>query len=588
MKLPLARILAAMWLLLFAAGAQAELHVSPSGDDQNPGTAERPLRTLARARDLVRSAEGDATILLRGGTHVLSEPLVLTLQDSAKANATITYAAAAGEKVVISGGRAITGWRQEGELLVADLPASAGPWRFRELFIAGERRPRARQPNEGYFRVEQAGPDNRTSFSFRAGDLQPLAGPHEAEVVFLHDWSTSRVRIHDLDPESRVVRLADPIGPGSPHYQISHFEPHPRYFVENAKQYLDAPGEWFLDSQAGKLFYAPRAGETAENLQAVAPWLETLIEVRGDAQAGQAVRGLRFKDLAFSYCRWNIPEHGYAGGQAGFHEARDGKTTWPRRVPIPAALTFDLAEDCRLENCRFEHLGGSGVYFRQQCHNNHVTACTFHDIAANGVMIGETITRTGPDGSDLVCRGNVVSESLVERCGALFYGAVGVWVGIAAETTIAKNEIRHLPYTGVSAGWRWDTQPTGCRDNAVRDNHIHHVMQILSDGGGIYTLGRQPGTVLAGNRIHDVPLNLGRAESNGMFLDEGTSLIAVENNTIYQIEKSPIRFHKAEKVTLRGNRLITAPGVPPFRYNNADPDSMVMEGNEIVEAKASP
>jgi hypothetical protein len=150
---------------------------------------------------------------------------------------------------------------------------------------------------------------------------------------------------------------------------------------------------------------------------------------------------------------------------------------------------------------------------------------------------------------------------------------------------LAHNEIRDLPYTGVSVGWKWDTQPTGCRENVVRDNHIHHVMQKLSDGGGIYTLGLQPGTLLSGNRIHNVPLNLGRAESNGMFIDEGSSQITIENNTIYNIERSPIRFHRAERDTIRNNRLVGAPGVPPFRYNSTDPETMTLENNKIIEAK---
>jgi hypothetical protein len=184
-----------------------------------------------------------------------------------------------------------------------------------------------------------------------------------------------------------------------------------------------------------------------------------------------------------------------------------------------------------------------------------------------------------------VCRGNELTDSVIEQCGVLFYGAVGVWVGIAQNTAVAHNEIRNLPYTGVSVGWRWDTQPTGCRENAIRDNHIHHIMQTLSDGGGIYTLGRQPGTVLSGNRIHDVPLNLGRAESNGMFIDEGSSDILIENNTIYHIERSPIRFHRAEHDTIRNNRLVCAPGAPPFRYNSTDPNSMIYEDNEAIEAK---
>jgi hypothetical protein len=109
-------------------------------------------------------------------------------------------------------------------------------------------------------------------------------------------------------------------------------------------------------------------------------------------------------------------------------------------------------------------------------------------------------------------------------------------------------------------------------------------MQMLSDGGGIYTLGRQPGTVLRGNVIHDVQLNAGRAESNGLFIDEGSSEILIEQNTIYNIARSPIRFHKAKGNTIRNNVLVTSDGTPPFRYNATDEQSMTYQANKTPNA----
>jgi hypothetical protein len=259
---------------------------------------------------------------------------------------------------------------------------------------------------------------------------------------------------------------------------------------------------------------------------------------------------------------------------------------------IPAAVVLDLAEQCRFVDCRFAHLGGSGLWFRQTCIDNRVERCRFDDISGNGLNIGETHTRKLPAATvikrpdplpDLCCRRNRVTDCLLENCGAQFFGAVGLWIGIAAENEIAHNELRNLPYTGVSVGWMWNTSPSGCRANVVRNNHIHHVMQVLSDGGGIYTLGRQPGAALRNNRIHDVPLNAGRAESNGIFMDQGSSEILVQGQVIYGTERSPIRFHQAAGVTLKDNVLVTRPGVPPLRYNRADPATMTFAGNKVIE-----
>jgi hypothetical protein len=246
---------------------------------------------------------------------------------------------------------------------------------------------------------------------------------------------------------------------------------------------------------------------------------------------------------------------------------------------VPAALLVDNAT-VLFRGCTFEHLGGSGLYLQRNCARCSVADCTFRDIGANGMMIGETGSRiTG------VSTGNEVLNSTIEHCGQLDFGAVGIWVGIAKNTLVEGNTVRDLPYTGVSVGWKWDPSPTACEGNIVRGNHIHHVLQKMSDGGGIYTLGRQEGTKLVNNRIHDIPVNLGRAESNGIFMDEGSSEILVEGNTIYNLARSPIRFHKALNNRLIKNTLVAAPGMPHFRYNNASEKTMTFDGNQLLTAE---
>jgi hypothetical protein len=155
-------------------------------------------------------------------------------------------------------------------------------------------------------------------------------------------------------------------------------------------------------------------------------------------------------------------------------------------------------------------------------------------------------------------------------------------VGITEGTRVEHNEVRQLPYTGVSLGWQWNPNPTPARANVVAFNHIHHVMQTLSDGGGIYTLGRQPDSRLASNWIHDVPLNAGRAESNGMFLDEGTTGFVIEDNLIHDVARSPLRFHKATTNIVRNNTLVIPEGVPVIRYNNTRASDITQEGNRVM------
>ncbi len=165
---------------------------------------------------------------------------------------------------------------------------------------------------------------------------------------------------------------------------------------------------------------------------------------------------------------------------------------------------------------------------------------------------------------------------------AFYYGAVGIWVGLA-NATIEKNELRDLPYTGISVGWMWNPTPTNCGNHLIANNHIHHIMQALSDGAGIYTLGRQPGTILRRNWIHDVPVNAGKAESNGIFMDQGSTDMTIESNTIHNIAKSPIRFHQAGENVLRNNTLVVPPGTPPLRFNKTKPEVIKVESANVIE-----
>jgi len=588
------------WMLsLLLAGAAcpsgappaADFYVSPHGDDGNPGTRDKPFATLTRVRDALRGeiAKGlsrNLTVFLRGGTYRITEPVVLGPGDSGTDEFSITYAAPPGEEPVISGGRVISGWRAgaAGTWSATVDEVQAGRWRFRELFINGRRAQRARHPNHGYLRLVRSGPDRRTGFEFQPGDIKNYSDIRDVEVVYLHDWSISRVRAREVDEKKHTITLDQPIGAGSGFWQICGFEPHPRYFLENSREFLDAPGEWHLDVRTGVLTYRPLPGEEIGNLEAIAPVAEQLLVVRGD-ETGRPVKNLRFRGLTFEHCAFHLPAGGYAGIQAAYHQNRSRGS--PGRGILSPAVLFEVTRSCRFEECTIRNVGCSGLGFGSRCNKNILQGSCISGVAANGVMIGEDRSRQvkgtpwWQSAPEEVAAENLLKNNLVEHCGQEFYGAVGIWVGIAAETTISHNEIRHHPYTGVSVGWMWNPTPTPCRGNLLENNHIHHVMQILSDGGGIYTLGLQPGTVIRGNIIHDVPLNLGRAESNGMFLDEGTTDMVIEENVIYNVDRSPLRFHRATENLVRNNILVVQKDVPPVRYNATDPGNIKMENNKI-------
>ena len=584
-----------------AAETSPEIHVAPNGSDTNPGTQSNPLATLDAARQRTHAivqqmAEGQVNVVIHDGTYRIDTPIVFTPNDGGTDTVSVNYIAAPDAKPLISGGRPITGFKPNPDgTWTAQIPdAKSGNWRFRQLHVSATRAVRAREPDEGWFRVEKVGKDRRTNFQYREGDLRPYANLDSLELVFLHDWSITRCPVKSIDPKTRTLTVPVQVGGTTRWAVMDWFEKQPRYFVENARELLDSPGEWYLDESNGQLTYMPRPGETIDSTQFVAPVADQLLVVRGTQQT--PVKNLHFAGLRFEHAGWQPANRHYWGRQACTYwtttTADSGRS---HEEADPAAVQFDGTSNCTINNCRIAHAGASGLWFGTNCRNNVADACTVADVGGNGIMIGEGQART-IDGEpwwsaapDQAANTNTVRNCIVETSGCELYGAVGVWVGLAAHTTIEQNEIHNHPYTGISVGWMWwnprsreEPRPTPCRETIVARNHIHHVMQILSDGGCVYSLGVQPGSRIAENLIHDVPRNAGRAESNGMFLDQGCGDFIIEKNVIYNIDRSPLRFHKGWLNIVRDNVLAVNPDVPPVRYNDTKKERITLENNTVL------
>jgi hypothetical protein len=201
------------------------------------------------------------------------------------------------------------------------------------------------------------------------------------------------------------------------------------------------------------------------------------------------------------------------------------------------------AEGCRVDDGALTCLGGCGIELANGCRNNRIMGNHVHEVGSNGINVG------GPNDDKLVPRDNQVVNNHVHACGQDDYGAVGIWVGMSQRATIAHNLVHDLPYTGISVGWQWNPQPTACRENLIERNHVFDVMNRLCDGGCIYTLGLQPGTIIRGNHLHDVhrsSLAQG-APNNGMFIDEGSKGFLFEENVIYNTSAELVRFNQCQK-----------------------------------------
>ena len=564
-----------------AEANRADFVVAPDGTNGNPGTLEQPFATPDEAQQAVREKiaaglDADVTVLLRGGNYALGRPLVFGPEDGGTEDYSVTYAAYPGEQVLVHAGREITGWEPAGRryLWQTTVPGVAdGTWWFRQLIVDDLRPRRARWPEHNLLTVTALSDDlKEIEFDRELPDLSDAGD--DVELVVRQNFSVSRCRV--LAARGRTIKIAT--APGWVPHGSTTVRVNCRAYLEHAPAFVNRPFEWHLDRRNGRLLCETSEDQDPNDRRFVAPYLEQLLRIEGRPE--EPVRNLHFRGLDFAHTSWTVPQIGYSGIQACHYG--NGYKTAPTYA-LPLAVQWTWAHGCSWRQCSLRHTGASGLGLGAGCRNNAIERCTFEDIGGNGVMVGWRPVQDQPpdrwmnaDWSDPaeVPTGNSVSHCGLRDCGAVNTGGIGIWAAFCAETRIAHNLICDMPYSGISIGFRWDPTPTSQRACLVEYNHIHHIMQDQADGGGIYTLGLQPGTVLRGNLIHDVgrsDASVSRAPNNGIFCDEGSTGFLVEQNIIYDTPEGATRFNDsaADLHTWVDNSFGVRPGHPDFPTDRA-------------------
>ena len=529
-----------------------------SGDfslEVEPGafTIEQALQQARMFR--AQNHGGYAVIKLKAGTYRLAQPVILRPEDSE------TIIEAAGD-VVVSGGVQIAGWRKEGRLWVADMPVFNGrPLAFRQLWVNGQKAVRARDVDDFEQMHRIVGIDKKQEILYvPASSVKKILHARQAEMVLHEMWCIANLRIKDVrvQGDTAAVTFHNP----ESHIHFMHPWPSPMittngrnsaFYLTNAKELLDQPGEWFLDERQQKVYYMPRPGEDMRTADMEVPALETLLMTEGTPD--NPVKRVTIKGIRFEYATWMRPSmQGHAPLQAGMYmiEAYKLNPKWNRPngdhkldnqgwVGRPsAAVLLNHAEDVAFKQCSFEHLASTGVDYHRFTLGGAIDHCTFRDIGGSGIVAGlfgpegqESHISYNPTDARELCTNLRIANNLITNVTNEDWGCIGIAAGYVRGIQILHNEISDVSYTGISLGWGWNQQVNQMRDNLVKGNLIHHYARHMYDTAGIYTLSCQPHTFIEENVVRDI-YHPGYAHDPNhwfyLYTDEGSSYITVRNN----------------------------------------------------------
>ena len=438
-------------LLLGLTARGAEFFVSPGGEDAGGGTKDKPFATLSRAQEAARALTGKepVTVWLRGGTYYLAAPLVFTLDDSGTKSAPVTWQAFPGEVPTISGGAKLNlKWEpfRDG-IYKARLPAGLVS---DQLFVNGERQPMARYPNYdpgvliyGGYAADSISPERAARWADPAGGF--IHAMHAAE------WGDYHYRITGKKPDGS---LAYEGGWQNNRQMGMHKE---RRFVENIFEELDAPGEWFLDGRTGTLYFYPPPGLALAGATIEIVSLSQVIAFQGSLE--QPVKFVTLRGLTFRHTARTFMDNKEPLLRSDWTTYRGG------------AIYLTGTEDCGLEDCFLDQVGGNAVFVSGYNRRVTIRGCHIAKAGGNGVaFVGNSqavrnplfeynqrqdyaaIDQTpGPKSADYPAD-CVVEDCLIHGSGQVEKQTAPIQIAMAQNITVRHCSIYDVPRAGINIG----------------------------------------------------------------------------------------------------------------------------------------
>nr|WP_154924126.1 RICIN domain-containing protein [Microbacterium testaceum] len=501
-----------------------------------------------RARSAV-SAGTAATVLLRGGEYSLTDTFTLSPEDSGTTQNPVVYRAYGSETPVLTSARTLNGWADAGGGVYSASTAGA---QFRQLYVNGVRATPARYPNAGSEIQLQS--SNRTAKTLRVltEQFQTFANADLSQVDFVTQlqWGETYARLKsasdagttslgamtDLtlqDEEANILfqRPFPLLSDGSP----VHFE--------NAREFIDVPGEFFVDRKAQRVFYMPRAGENLSSTYTV-PALDTLLQVKGSATA--PVHDISIQGITFQDSGWNRPTtNGYLNGQGGLYNISANMQNQQYTDRPPAGVYVTYADRISVTGNTFRRMGSTALDIDTAVHDSSAVGNVITDVSGNGIMVGkfsdpdvEFHTPYNPADINEVTARVTVSNNVINGTGRVYTGTAGINGGYLRNTSIVNNDISDSPWAGISTGWGWNHAESAQRENTIARNRIGNIQTNMCDTGGFYHLSNDPGTSFSRNYVHDIVRQPTACSSNvgAVYLDEGSDNMTVSENVHADVE----------------------------------------------------
>jgi hypothetical protein len=529
------------------------VYVAATGDDSSPGTLSRPVRTLAKARDIVRTLnsamKADVTVYIRGGTYPLTDTLTFANADSGTGGFYVKYVAYPGEQPLITGGQPIEGWTLS-DSSKGIYSAAGVKTPFRQLYVNGVKAIRARSPNLGtngepVFDYPTGYDTNAHTIKVPSSVVSQWNNFTKVEMHMIVAWADNTLRLASYTTSGSTASLKIQ----SPEDGILYVRPNPPlwnskepYYFENALEFLDQPGEWYLDETTNVLYYKPRTGEDMTTATVVAPMIETLVNIHGTSTTQQAGY-LWFQGLTFAHSTWMRPsQYGFLDAQGGEYNitapANNAQT-----IGRPASgVTVTNANHIHFERNIFTQMAATGLDFISGTHDDMVIGNVFTDIAGIGISVAKfavdekTDYHTAYNPSDVneICTNETIKDNYIHHVTTEFWGACGIAGGYPRNIDIEHNEVAYVNYHGISVGFGWTGATNAMSNNCINFNNIHHIAQILGDCGAIYLLSNQmPKSQMMSNYMHD--FSLPKWADNGIqsiYMDEQTDGFTVQHNVM--------------------------------------------------------